>query len=255
MNGFFEVRDTDISTTLADNIDFDTHLHNDIEIVYVIHGSVRLRLDDVDYEINRDNFAIIFPDQIHGYSHSRDLLAYVLVFSASILGTLQRYTRQCVPETPVISESTTTARRLLDLFFALDPDKPSEIFNGLLCSVCGLLFDELTFKKTSRYDMSTLKNLLIYCEEHCTDHITPDSVARELHISRSHISHLFKSKLNTTFYGYINKSRIRHACRMLSEGHSVADTALASGFGSIRTFNRTFNAIMGIPPSAYKSKR
>lgn len=255
MRAFIEPHDTDVSTAITDDIDCNTHLHNNIELIYVKKGSANLNLDNINYKLNAGDFAVVFPNQLHSYCNSQDVFAYVLVFSQNILGELQRVTHQYLPLYPIVCNAPAETSQLLDIYFSLYSHTPTSLLDGILCSVCGLLFDEMDFFKTRNCDMSTLKSLLVYCDEHYADSITIDTVAQALHISRSHISHLFRNKLNTTFTAYISKARIKHACRMLSDGNSVADTALASGFGSIRTFNRTFNAIMGMPPSAYKSKR
>ena len=53
---------------------------------------------------------------------------------------------------------------------------------------------------------------------------------------------------------YINSIRIKNANELLSNGVSVAEAALESGFQSIRTFNNTYKDFMGIKPTEFLKK-
>jgi AraC-like DNA-binding protein len=75
----------------------------------------------------------------------------------------------------------------------------------------------------------------------------------ELHLSKYYISHLFGDKLGIRFNDYINSLRISEACRLLRTSTlSVTEISDASGFGTLRTFNRAFMKQMGMSPSEYR---
>ena len=54
---------------------------------------------------------------------------------------------------------------------------------------------------------------------------------------------------------FINNLRIEHARGLLSRGGRITDVAYASGFSSIRTFNRVFSEEYGCSPSEYRKKK
>jgi LacI family transcriptional regulator len=60
-------------------------------------------------------------------------------------------------------------------------------------------------------------------------------------------------KLQSTFKDYINQLRIVDALALISEGKSITEAALESGFTTIRTFNRAFKRIHGVSPRQYIS--
>ena len=79
-----------------------------------------------------------------------------------------------------------------------------------------------------------------------------DRISQDLHLSKYYICHVFKKRMSIGFADFINSLRIEHACGLLAQGSSITEAAYASGFSSIRTFNRVFSNTMGMPPSAYK---
>jgi YesN/AraC family two-component response regulator len=92
--------------------------------------------------------------------------------------------------------------------------------------------------------------------ENYTEPLTLDTLARDLHLNKYYISHMFQKRMETGFSEFVNYLRIEHACEMLSKDRSVTEVAYASGFSSIRSFNRIFANKMGMPPTQYvKQKR
>ena len=53
------------------------------------------------------------------------------------------------------------------------------------------------------------------------------------------------------FSDFINTLRVEHACELLEKGRSITDVAFASGFSSIRSFNRLFSRNMGMTPTEF----
>ncbi len=130
----------------------------------------------------------------------------------------------------------------------------------LLCPAVGallsLLVESVELKNADIYNISTIKNLLIYCDEHYTERINIDDAAKALHISRSHISHIFKDKLCSTFERYITEKRIGYSCSLLKcSEESITNIAYMSGFESIRTFNRVFAKYIGCSPREFKKSK
>ncbi len=129
------------------------------------------------------------------------------------------------------------------------------VLKGFLLSIFGILIDKIELNDINKYDVSTLKNILRYCSEHFNKGISIMDVANELHISRFHISHIFREKLNTTFSDYLTQKRIEYAASLLCyEKLTITDIAYQSGFNSIRSFNRNFLKYMKISPKEYKNR-
>lgn len=71
--------------------------------------------------------------------------------------------------------------------------------------------------------------------------------------NRTYISKFFNQGRESSFYSYVNRYRIEHACRLLKESNDTIDViAGQSGFNSKATFYRVFSDIKGCSPSKYR---
>ena len=70
--------------------------------------------------------------------------------------------------------------------------------------------------------------------------LTMTELAVQLKTNRSYLSQVFRNRFHSSFYGYINRLRIRYAVRYAREHPEATrrDIASMSGFGSVRTMNR-----------------
>ena len=78
---------------------------------------------------------------------------------------------------------------------------------------------------------------LDYMEEHYSEKITLEQIARLTGYNRTYISGLVKSELGG-FFAYVNRLRMTHAERLLAEnpGMPVREAIDASGFGSSTSY-------------------
>ena len=82
-------------------------------------------------------------------------------------------------------------------------------------------------------DISSEGRILAYCSTHFRENISLETLEKELHLSRFHISHLFNDRLHISFSALMRRLRIDEACKLLKNGASVTDAAYSSGFGSV----------------------
>jgi transcriptional regulator GlxA family with amidase domain len=76
------------------------------------------------------------------------------------------------------------------------------------------------------------------------------TLAAMANVSARHLTRLFRDELKTTPARYVELIRFDTAKDLLDAGHSVADTALRSGFGSAETLRRAFIQRLGVSPRA-----
>ncbi|MFF3172917.1 helix-turn-helix domain-containing protein [Streptomyces sp. NPDC057900] len=81
------------------------------------------------------------------------------------------------------------------------------------------------------------------------------ALARIAHVSPAHFSRTFRATFGETPHRYLQRRRVERAMFLLREtGHSVTDICFEVGFGSTGTFSRTFGAIVGRSPRAYRKE-
>ena len=64
----------------------------------------------------------------------------------------------------------------------------------------------------------------------------------------------FSECVGQTFSDYLEKVRIRNACRMLTEDMAVKDVAQNAVYASDYSFRRAFKRVIGMAPSEYQKK-
>lgn len=125
---------------------------------------------------------------------------------------------------------------------------------GLLNQIIAQLLCDFELKTRIKTDNPTLSEILNFCEQHFSEDITLEQVAKSLHLNKYHISHLINQKLGIGFSYYINTLRINAACDLLSTtDRKISDIVGDVGFGSIRSFNRSFTEIMHTTPIKYRN--
>ena len=79
------------------------------------------------------------------------------------------------------------------------------------------------------------------------------ALARVAHVSESHFARTFRATFGETPHRYLQRRRIERAMFLLREtDDSTTEICYRAGFGSLGTFSRTFRAIVGVSPRAYR---
>lgn len=93
-----------------------------------------------------------------------------------------------------------------------------------------------------------------YLEQHYTEPVSIEDIARSALLSQSYFRYLFKTLTNKTFVEYLHSLRIRKAMDLLKNTDDrVVDICFDCGFGSINYFNRTFKTMVGVSPTQYRA--
>lgn len=118
-----------------------------------------------------------------------------------------------------------------------------------------ILFYTHTNRSKYSYTQHEIVNqALKYIHCNLNRNLTLNKVAREVHISKSHLSRLFLIHTNSSFSNYISKVRIDYAKILLREtSKALVDVAFECGFNSQSYFCSTFKRVEGISPLNYKN--
>jgi AraC-like DNA-binding protein len=80
-------------------------------------------------------------------------------------------------------------------------------------------------------------------------------LARIAHTSEAHFIRTFLATFGETPHRYLQRRRLERAMFLLREtSRPITEIALDVGFASLGTFSRTFRAIVGDTPTAYRKR-
>ena len=99
-----------------------------------------------------------------------------------------------------------------------------------------------------------LNSSIKYIEEHLTDEIDYDKLARTAGCSSYHYQRMFVYMAGIPLSEYIRRRKMSLAAVDIKNGEKIIDTALKYGYNSPTAFNRAFQSIHGIAPSAVKTE-
>lgn len=97
-----------------------------------------------------------------------------------------------------------------------------------------------------------LNRTITYMEDRLTEEIDYEALARLACCSSYHYQRMFAYMAGVSLGEYIRRRRMSRAAEDLQAGEKVLDTALRYGYQSPTAFNRAFQAVHGVPPSAVR---
>ena len=103
---------------------------------------------------------------------------------------------------------------------------------------------------------NTVSRALALIEAGALDEADVDSLAGRLGVGERQLRRLFRQHLGAAPVSVAQTRRVLLAKQLIHETDlSMAEVALASGFGSVRRFNETFQSLYGRPPSALRRRK
>ena len=231
------------------------HFHPHLEMIYLLEGSTVTFLDGHKHPMEAGDLFLSFPNQIHCYYDRSKLKGYMVIFEPDTIPDLLKLFEKQFPANPVIKKEClpkdidTRLASIVDKIQSQDPlymlSAKGELFM-IMADILPLMhFIDIPIQQNS------VKEVLLYCLENFREPLTLDKLASALHLNKYYISHIFKKRLKISFPSFINGLRVEAACKLLTKECNITEVAFASGFSSIRTFNRAFIRHIGKSPSEY----
>ncbi|NHN29029.1 AraC family transcriptional regulator [Paenibacillus agricola] len=129
-----------------------------------------------------------------------------------------------------------TAMMIIHLFHYLQSQKEVVEFQGV--------------PRTERH----AEKIMQWVEEQYTNPFELDELAKELHLSKHHVSHLFRTETGSSITEYVIARRIRQACWLLkTESTPVELIGSQVGIPHFSYFCRLFKKVTGVTPKQFRN--
>lgn len=224
------------------------HWHIESEFIFAEKGSAEVMTDNNLYGLSEGYCVFIRSGAVHYIKAESYSVISVMKIDSQLIsaefGTL-------APICPLLENKYDVS----DTFEKIRQEISSgEKYYEIICSGLALALTAEIFRseKTSSAENSSgsgaYKKLLRLISERFAD-ITFDEAAEIMCFSKPYFSKYFRRMSGMTFSEYLNIVRVSEAVKMLSKGGmSAGETAVAAGFGTIRSFNRVFKQYTGFTP-------
>lgn len=261
MDAFYEwitmINEPDFRIFPAVDLSFGSHMHRQYEIVYITHGEIKVSVNAEKKTIGKGEFCVILSNDVHSYSSERDSQGFVMIFSANVAPDFANCFRQMQPANRFID--TRENKEDFSQYFTAIMDsylhkENNMILSGHIFILLGKIIDMLQLYKNKSPESDSIQRVLNYLEQNYEKNISLEFVAREIGVSRFHISRLFNNRIGCSFNHYLNCLRISRARRLLATDKNITDISFECGFESTRTFYRAFKEICGITPRQLRTE-
>jgi len=234
---------------------FPSHIHENIEILYVYKGTQHLSVNNINYEVNTGDTIIIFPNIIHNYYKDKEKFAneLLIICDPKIFLNMFPSLTNTIPENPLIKKDNLNYEAVFSLN-SIKEERPFSIKLGFVYIIMTHILENIKIKKhVEAYSENITKKIIEYIAKNFTNPINLDILAKELCVSKYYISHTFSEKIKISFRNYLGIIRAEYAAKLIRiTNASLTEISSASGFESQRSFNRIFHQVYGISPRDYK---
>lgn len=247
------------------------HYHEEYCLFYMAKGTLLFGTSDDRFLIYEGEAAFVHPNEIYYVFINEKTSApetfhyYSIVFDASMLGGEDDLCRRMLKNAKINRHITLSdrAKELLPLMRKWDIEKPEgyELYlkRGLF-EILGDIFSSGQYVKLSNIKRSgaekssdAVNKIVSYIENHYTEQITVEDVARKLGYSESHIHRIFKNATGMGIIKYVNRYRVEQACKeLIYTDKKITRIALDNGFEHGKNFSKVFRDCMGMSPTDYR---
>ncbi len=248
--------------TIRDSV---SHLHPEIEIMYILNGEAIFSLDDSKINLRKEDIVVINSGKLHSVRANTDALICRVLISPILFSEVSG------DDIPVfwcntaitVNENDTGLRTLLNKLLRryLISRQKSDFFQmSLYYQLADYLYHNYLINsedlhsnaEADRYEEHTRKALL-YIHANYSQPLTLLELSDHLHLTSSYLSRYLKKNMGTNFKEYLTKIRLNHAVEdLLYSNKSVLRVAVDNGFANLTMFNKTFKDAYNTTPTEYK---
>lgn len=248
---------------------FKYHWHKEIEIIFVLKGSIGINIEEKRYELKKGDFIVINNFTAHAFeSLAEDNMLMIVQFDPKICngdGKKDIYFFNC--NSAVLERDKEVSINIFRKSMAnlgremtLKRGGYEHYIKSYFYSIIGLLIRQFSIKdnnkiKIDEFDIERIKNILSYIDKNYCQEISLDAAANFINMSPSRFSHMFKEKVGISFKRYLTLVRIERAKELLkTTNYTILRIANECGFNNESLLYRLFNAYVGITPNGYRKK-
>lgn len=257
MNYFYR---ENISTTKIGEITiqhYPAHFHRTAEIIFVLDGTATAICDGKSYCLKPGCILFIAPELVHKFINSSDPYYSIIIQVDPNLMLGDSSLLDIIPVSPLWEdpEHKNIAWELMQAAIKRRHELDQDVLILLSSAVVKALVKEIPMQERDKSGKSVMR-ILDYCQQHFREPITVAQMARDLYLSQSQISHIFRKKMGISFPEYLNTLRINEAIRLLnSTDCSITEIATLSGYSTTRNFYGAFVKHTGLAPSIYRKSQ
>lgn len=243
------------------------HGHDDLEIGVLLEGSLRLYLEQGQYEMKKGDIYVINRHQVHSFLNDGErnlILAFQIPTDfyrrLNYRLTYLRFESNVIHSGHLHARLSESLQECAEIYFGEQEFRELECASIML-HILHLLLENGPYTVAGEREYRVAKNSSLrinriteYIAEHHQEQISLEEIARMERITTCHASHFIRKTLGISFQEYLNDIRFDHALRLLSQTDlSLLDICMESGFSGSRYLNQMFVKNFGCNAREYRA--
>jgi AraC-like DNA-binding protein len=239
---------------------FLPHWHENIEILYIVKGTITVLSDASSITANKDEIIIINSNNVHHIQTLEDVSKYYcLIIDRKFCEDFGLYTEE------ITFQRLIKDKLVGDKFNAIKDEFNSQrvfykaeikskIIDLIICLYRDYTLSESPFSnKLETNKIEIIKKAIRYIQGNYDKYISISDIAEEAGISKYYFCRIFKEITDYSTVRFINILRCTNAKKLLQSGkYSVEEAAHICGFDNLSYFSKTYKKLMGCLPSSSK---
>lgn len=253
--------------------EWNTHYHDDIEIVYVLEGGIKLKNVHYTYTLKPGSVFVLNDSEMHSISGQNKNMVLVVHLQLQYFMNYfeELYNSFFITDLSDEDKSMNVLRKnllvLLSEYMIKDSNYEKRMIgyanNLLSCLITDFRYftlEEGMFTNRSDYRgnevlAERLFRVTDYIYENHSERITLSDVAKNVHLSDYYLSHLIKTFTGLSFQDYLNFARIEESEKLLlGTDKSISFIAEECGFSAVRYYTKFFERWFGVTPKEYRKQ-
>ena len=254
------------------------HCHDYYELYIHVRGGEFMGVDNQLFQLKPNQVFILPPFAMHGLSCTSEMRNYeraYLNLSPEVLQTLgcgqidldQFFRAHTSGDVCTYQLSDADAAQFITWIRKIRDNQKNESFENdafhrfqnyaLMMGIVNLLCR--TMRHTSPmegepFGNGIIQEILSYINNHYTQPIRIENLARSFGVSVSWLSHEFTRFTNRSVYDYVLYRRVMLARQQMMGTASLNEIAYQCGFNDYSNFLRSFGKVVGMSPSQYRKQ-
>ena len=249
------------------------HWHEEIEVIYIKQGQMRLKTSASSFTLNKGDLAVINSNILHYASAVSECTLHSLVFSPTLItgNSDSAFAKKYVH--PLLSCNSFSGYQIDSTDNAMVSDWFIQAFEALinenygfeftirenLSRICFYLYrkfePQIDIKSSSlNQDNIRIRKMLDYIHKNFADNISLMEISDTADISERECLRCFKKILQISPIQYLLKYRVMQGAEMLlaNPSGSISEIATHCGFDSPSNFAKMFKRFYNCTPREYR---
>lgn len=243
----------DSTVSVPSNEHFYLHTHVNYEIFFFLEGDSKYIVEEKQYDLSPGDMIIIRKNEMHRIFHNSNKKYHRIIFmvtpgffaKSGCEDYESAFTHTDSKLGNKINAQEVHSSGLYDAIMRLK--KYSNDFKDLHTPITDSIMIEILYiiSHISMFDKAensnkVIKKIIDYINNHYTEKITLDILCDKFFVSKYYLCHIFKEATGLTVHEYIKQKRLTLAKEFVSDGKTLTEAALLSGFTDYSSFYRAY---------------